>query len=149
MSSSNDASQSADGSLRHYRGVVKLGFSWMGEDVRPFTGPAELVKVLRQFLEGTPPDVVCLVQERVEDVVCEMRLICCRDLAKGQDVVQKELVRMRMHPPNVRLGDETFSLTSYMTYTAEEATSQAFRGDSQALQAAESEAKRLADLWLE
>lgn len=130
-----------------FRGVAKLGFSWMGEDVRPFSGPTELEKVLSQLLDGAPRDAVCLVQERVEEVVCELRMICFRDLASGPDAVKMELVRMKMHPP--RHNDPTFSLTSHLTMTAAEARDSAFQGSAKAMQAAESEVHRLANRWLQ
>jgi len=131
-----------------YRGVAKLGFSWMGQDVKPFTGAAELVKVLRQLLDGAPKGAVCLVQERLESSACELRFICCRDLATGKDEVQRELVRMSLKPP-MNSADETFALTGHTTMTAAEATQVAFRGNAQALAQAEEQAGRLADLWLQ
>merc|ERR1712137_682472 len=135
-------------SASNYRGVVKLGFSWMGEDVRPFTGAADLVKVLRQFLEGAPEEAVCLVQERVEDVGCELRFVCSRDLATGSDAVMKNLVRMK-NQPSRHGSDDTFSMASHNSMTATECAEQVFGGDSAALEAAEKEAERLTDLWLQ
>eukprot|EP00927_Polykrikos_kofoidii_P044137 TRINITY_DN3818_c1_g1_i1.p1 TRINITY_DN3818_c1_g1~~TRINITY_DN3818_c1_g1_i1.p1 ORF type:complete len:644 (-),score=75.36 TRINITY_DN3818_c1_g1_i1:85-1959(-) len=131
----------------HYRGVVKLGFSWMGEDVRPFTGPVQLVKVLTQLLDGARTDAVCLVQERVENVTCELRFLCYRDMSAGPHAVQKELIRMRLHQP--RHNDETFALTSHLTMNASEAASLAFKGSTVSLQTAEREAARLAERWLD
>lgn len=128
------------------RGVAKLGFSWMGEDVRPFTGAAELAKVLTQFFDGATPATMCLVQERVDNVVCELRFICMRDMAEGPDKVKKEIVRMCLHPP--RHNDETFALTSANTMSAAEATAGPFRGNAEALRQAEQEAEALADRWL-
>eukprot|EP00928_Gymnodinium_smaydae_P002177 TRINITY_DN10767_c0_g2_i2.p1 TRINITY_DN10767_c0_g2~~TRINITY_DN10767_c0_g2_i2.p1 ORF type:complete len:552 (+),score=131.03 TRINITY_DN10767_c0_g2_i2:73-1728(+) len=135
------------GDLAARRGVAKLGFSWMGEDVRPFTGPTELVKALSTLFDGCPPDAMCLVQERVENVVCELRFVCSRDRAAGEDAVKRDLVRMRMHNP--RHSDATFALTSAHTMGFEEAAECAFVGKREALEAAEKEADRLADLWFQ
>merc|ERR1719272_1200539 len=129
-----------------YKGVVKLGFSWMGEDVLPFTGPGELWKALTQLLEGARPGAVCLVQKRVEAVTCEMRMVCCRDLASGPDAVKMEMAWMKLRSP--RHSDETFSLTSHLTMTQSEAREQAFKGNSKAAEHAEREVRRLAQLWL-
>jgi hypothetical protein len=118
----------------------------MGEDVKPFTGAAQLVKVLTQHFDGTSSGAACLVQERIEHATCELRFICCRDLAGGPTAVTKELVRMRLkHPQH---NDETFMLTSHQTMTAAETQEVAFCGSAAAMQKAEQEAGRLADRWL-
>lgn len=130
-----------------YRGVAKLAFSWMGADVKPFTGTAELEQVLRQFFAGARPGTRCLVQHRLEDVACEIRAVCCQDFARGEQEVNIELARMRLHysrDPN----DKTFALTSNTSISASEAVATAFRGDSAALETAEMEAKRLTKDWL-
>mmetsp|Transcript_13393 Transcript_13393/g.35548 ORF Transcript_13393/g.35548 Transcript_13393/m.35548 type:complete len:605 (+) Transcript_13393:90-1904(+) len=131
------------------RGVVKLGFSWMGEDVRPFTGLQELEKVLQQMLDGCADDVVCMVQERVEAVACEFRLICCRDLARGEETVTWELVRMRQKPAKQGCLDSSFSLASHDTMTAAETAAMLFGGNRAVVEAAEAEVKRLGNLWLQ
>lgn len=131
-----------------FRGVAKLGFSWMGEDVLPFTGAAGLLPVLHRHLEGgAQQDAVCLIQERIENVVCEIRFVCIHDRARGEDVVTRELVRMRQHPPR-HSSDNTFALASHQTMTPQEAVEQAFFGSWEALQVAEKEAEQLAELWL-
>eukprot|EP00747_Dinoflagellata_sp_TGD_P207568 gnl/TRDRNA2_/TRDRNA2_81126_c0_seq2.p1 gnl/TRDRNA2_/TRDRNA2_81126_c0~~gnl/TRDRNA2_/TRDRNA2_81126_c0_seq2.p1 ORF type:complete len:612 (+),score=85.41 gnl/TRDRNA2_/TRDRNA2_81126_c0_seq2:205-1836(+) len=133
-----------------YRGVVKLGFSWMGEDVRPFTGVAGLVKVLQQSLEGVRPGGVCLVQERIEDTICEIRVICNRDRAAAEpEAVRKDVVRLKLHPPNPRHADNTFALTSHLTMNAAEASEYAFGGSLEAYKAAEKEVLHLTDRWLQ
>lgn len=130
-----------------YRGVVKLGFSWMGEDVRPFSGKAELVKVLLQFMDGQSSEAVCLVQERVEDVVCELRMFCFRDMAAGPNAVAQEFVRMKMKAPN--RGDDNFALTGHMTMTESETIDSVFSGNKAAYQSAEKEVRTLATRWLQ
>lgn len=131
-----------------FRGVAKLGYSWMGQEVRAFQGQDSLLKVLMQLLDGASPNVVCLVQERIEDVVCEVRFICCRDLASGSKSVKKEVVRMKLHPP--RQGD--FSLTSHEVMSADEAARCVFGGGRVGAnigRAVEADAGQLADLWLQ
>jgi hypothetical protein len=146
LSELNRFSSKANSDTATYRGVAKLGFSWMGEDVLPFTGPQGLSKALLQLLDDAKPDAVCLVQQRVEDVACEMRLVCCRDLAAGPDAVKMELVRMRLRPPRHQV-DETFALTGHTLFSEAEALQYVFRGDAQAMAEAESEVFRLGRLW--
>jgi len=141
------ASDCQNPSSDSFRGVAKLGFSWMGEDVIPFTGASELLRVLQQLLDGSPQDAVCLIQERIENVVCEVRFVCIQDRAKGVDVVTRELVRMRQHPPR-HSSDNTFALASHLTMTPQEAVREVFFGSWEALRVAEKEAERLAELWL-
>lgn len=130
------------------RGLVKLGFSWMGEDVRPFTGVDELEGVLRQMLDGASPGVVCLVQVRVEAVACELRLVSFRDLASGPEAVSWKLVRMRQKSSRHATADDQFTMASHETMTAAEAAKCAFGGDASLMEAAEAEVQRLGALWL-
>lgn len=131
-----------------YRGVAKLGFSWMGEGVRAFEGPRGLVAAIRDLRLGTTDAPVCLVQERVEGVACELRLVCCRDRAR-EDVTW-ELVRMRQKPQRRQNGGaDDFSVASHENMKFEEATADVFGGRSQALKAAEDEVRRLGKLWLQ
>jgi len=129
-----------------YRGVLKLGFSWMGEDVRPFSGVDDLAKGVLQMTDGAEGSPVCLVQERLENVVCELRAVCCRDRASGPTAFTKELVWMTLHPPR---HDDTFSLTSHQTMTRAEAIDLAFKGNADAAKIAEEEVERLTDAWFQ
>eukprot|EP00811_Abedinium_folium_P015451 NODE_2440_length_2212_cov_5.006235.p1 GENE.NODE_2440_length_2212_cov_5.006235~~NODE_2440_length_2212_cov_5.006235.p1 ORF type:complete len:524 (+),score=106.90 NODE_2440_length_2212_cov_5.006235:205-1776(+) len=131
-----------------FRGVAKLGFSWMAMDVCPFEGVDELVRVLSQLLDVAQPGANCIVQERIEHVTCELRVMCFRDLAKGASAVQRELVRMQMNPPRHQ-NDPTFCAASAMILKAQDATKLCFSGNEEALQKAESEVMQLSDLWLE
>ncbi|CAK0907461.1 unnamed protein product, partial [Prorocentrum cordatum] len=135
--------------LEAYRGVAKLGFSWQGEGVLPFVGPAGLERALRKLLEGADPGATCLVQERVQHVRCELRVFCCRDHAAGPGAMRAELVRMRLKEPRHREIDGSFAMAGATTMTAAEAAEAAFGGSMAALGAAEAEARRLAGLWLE
>lgn len=135
-------------SAEPFRGVVKLGFSWCGAEVRPFSGPDELSKVLQHMLLNGPPETVCLIQERIENVVGEFRLICCRDRAKGEEAVSWEVVRMRQKPGKHGFLDSSFTLASHDALPPQEAAVQMFGGDKIALAAAETEVRRLGELWL-
>jgi len=90
-----------------------------------------------------------MVQERIEDVRCELRIHCFRDLAGGPGAVKTELVRMGLHPPRHENLDPSFSLTSHHSLTERDAAESAFDGSKDALKFAEKEAHRLAGLWLE
>jgi len=131
------------------RGLVKLGFSWMGEDVRPFAGVEELEKVLMSMLDGASAGVVCMVQARVPAVTCELRLVGCRDRAAGPEAVVWKLVRMRQKSSRWATAEDAFSLASHETMTAAEAAACAFGGSTAALEAAEAEVERLGKLWLQ
>jgi len=134
-------------SVDEYHGVAKLGFSWQGEGVQPFVGVAGLVKALGCLLEGASVEAACLVQEKVEGVRCELRMICCRDLVNGPDAFAMEMVRMRLHPPRHRDEDETFQLTSCHTMSAADAAVEAFEGNMALLEAAEVQVRFLAEKW--
>jgi len=128
---------------KSYRGVVKLSFSWQGEHVKAFQGTAQLAKVLAQLFDGATAHAVCLVQQRIENVACEMRYICCRDLASGEHVVQKQLVRMSMK----QRSDLDFALTSANTLGQSDALQYCFHGSAEAMAKAEQEGAGLADKW--
>ena len=134
-------------SKEDYRGVVKLGYSWMGQAVIPFLGEASLKKALAKLLEGASPDAHCLVQERVEGVRCEMRAFCCQDLVNGNYAMK--LVIMKMKAPHLQTWDATFCLTDYATMTPEELAVQSFAGDRSVVEAIQVEVRRLANLWLD
>jgi len=133
--------------LNEYRGVAKLGFSWQGEGVQPFVGIAGLVKALGRLLEGASAEAACLVQEKIEGVKCELRMVCCRDLANGPRACAMEILRMKLHPPRHRDKDETFQLTSCYTMSAADAAVEAFEGNTALLEAAEVQVRCLAEKW--
>jgi len=132
----------------NYRGVVKLSYAWQGEAVLPFEGEAHLQRGLEKLLEGALPEAECLVQERVESVKCEMRVLCCRDRAQGPEAYATELLRMRLHPPRQQHQDATFGLASHHTMTTEEAAHY-FESDRSTVLEAEAEVRRLAGKWLD
>merc|ERR1719491_1857023 len=68
--------------IEEFKGVAKLGFSWQGDDVLPFQGPANLARVLiKLFEQRRSEQCVCLVQEMIPGVVCEHRVLCFHDAA--------------------------------------------------------------------
>ncbi|CAK9082020.1 unnamed protein product [Durusdinium trenchii] len=136
-------------SKEDYRGVAKLGFAWMGEEVLPFTGEAALTKALKKLLDGSIPEAHCLVQERVEDVCCEMRAYCCQDAERGTYAIK--LLNMRMRPPKHQhqAWDASFAMADHRTMTSDELAQQCFAGDRKIVENIEAEVKRLAYLWLE
>merc|ERR1712039_9125 len=60
-----------------FKGVVKLGFSWQGDDVLPFQGLDSLMNNIRRLYEQPRSEqTICLVQEMVPGVVGEYRILC-------------------------------------------------------------------------
>jgi len=134
-----------------FRGVVKLGFSWQGDDVLPFQGLASLVNNLaRLFEQHHSEQTVCLVQEMVPGVVGEHRILCFRDKLGAS--YRREAIWLRMkgrgkhHVHRCDLGE--FALASSSVVPSESVASELFEGDAAAQLAAESEAQRLVDRWL-
>jgi len=131
------------------KGVVKFGFSWMGQDVCPFTGADGLFAVFCQMLNSVSDDcedMVCLVQERVEGVLAEFRLVCARDLATGPESIKWELVRMKQKPARRHFADQSFGLASHETMSFDEAAK--LLGSRAAVEAAERQVLHLGGLWL-
>ncbi|CAE8591407.1 unnamed protein product [Polarella glacialis] len=131
-----------------YSGVAKLGYAWMGEAVLPFIGQAGLERALAKLLDGALLEAECLVQERVPDVKFEMRIFCCRDRARGPEAYLKQVLRMKLHAPRHQALDSSFSLTSHLSMTSQEAADLVFNGNTAVLEAVEAEVQLLADRWL-
>ena len=76
-----------------------------------FACEAALRKALKKLTEGAAPEAQCLVQERVEDVRCEMRAFCCKD--EKNESYAMQLLNMRMKSPSMKhqVWDASFSLT--------------------------------------
>jgi len=129
-----------------YRGVVKLGFSWMGQQVLPFVGEASLQRALSKLLEGASPEAHCLVQERVEGVRCEMRAFCCKDAVNGTFGIKLRI--MKMKPPQHQVWEPSFTLADHKTMTPDELGRMCFDGDRSLVQEVEDEVNRLANEWL-
>jgi len=138
--------------LDEFRGVAKLGFSWCGGDVLPFQGLDGLVQSLERLF-GRPQceQTVCLVQERVLDVVGEFRVLCFHDRSRGS--FHKEPVwvfnckRDRHHVHDCDVGD--FTVASATAVPEQAVARMLFKGDAEAQRTAEREALRLAGHWLQ
>merc|ERR1712059_119841 len=78
-------------------GVVKLGFSRMEDDVLPFCGVKSLTKNLDILMsQNASNQIVCLVQEMVPDVVCELRVVMFHNAARNKH--DKERIWIRLRP---------------------------------------------------
>jgi len=142
-------------SREEFQGVAKLGFSWQGDDVLPFRGVGNLARVLRRLLEQRHSEqCLCLVQERVPDVVCEHRVLCFHDAARGSNCYRRERLWMKLkargehhsHQSACEVAD--FALTSARVLSDAEAADAAFGGDWGALRQARDAAEALVGRWL-
>eukprot|EP00811_Abedinium_folium_P035072 NODE_7899_length_1541_cov_2.890382.p2 GENE.NODE_7899_length_1541_cov_2.890382~~NODE_7899_length_1541_cov_2.890382.p2 ORF type:complete len:298 (+),score=92.87 NODE_7899_length_1541_cov_2.890382:442-1335(+) len=133
-------------------GVVKLGFSWQGDDVLPFRGIDNLVRVLMRLAEQrSSQQVLCLVQQMVPDVVCEYRLLLF--CGSGGSHVRESLwlklkEKGQHHAHQVACEVADFALTSAHVVTREHALRAFFGGNVRACEQVEADAARLAERWL-
>lgn len=138
-----------------FRGVAKLGFSWQGDDVLPFQGADNLERVLTKLFEQRHSEQLqCLIQEMVPDVVCEYRVLCFHDPARGSDSYKREGLWLKLkakgehHNHQSACEVQDFALTSAKVLSDQEALDMLFGGDRAALDQARSAAELLADRWL-
>ncbi|CAE8693232.1 unnamed protein product [Polarella glacialis] len=141
--------------VEDFRGVAKLGFSWQGDDVLPFCGPSNLARVLvRLFEQQDSEQLVCLVQEMVQDVVGEHRVLCFRDAASGPFSFVRERLWLRMkskgehHTHQTACEVKDFAMASAKVIAREKAAGEFFGGDEQALDAVEAAVEKLVGRWL-
>eukprot|EP00747_Dinoflagellata_sp_TGD_P046064 gnl/TRDRNA2_/TRDRNA2_144213_c1_seq1.p1 gnl/TRDRNA2_/TRDRNA2_144213_c1~~gnl/TRDRNA2_/TRDRNA2_144213_c1_seq1.p1 ORF type:complete len:299 (+),score=31.21 gnl/TRDRNA2_/TRDRNA2_144213_c1_seq1:522-1418(+) len=137
--------------LDEFRGVVKLGFSWCGGDVLPFTGVKSLVQNLsRLFDQPSSEQIVCLVQERIMDVVGEHRVLAFRDAAHQRYHMEPlwvcNLKPEKHHRHNCDLGD--FRLASSSVIPHDAVAGLLFNDDAKAQKMAEQIAMELVDKWM-
>eukprot|EP00403_Amphidinium_massartii_P026316 CAMPEP_0178387544 /NCGR_PEP_ID=MMETSP0689_2-20121128/9128_1 /TAXON_ID=160604 /ORGANISM="Amphidinium massartii, Strain CS-259" /LENGTH=616 /DNA_ID=CAMNT_0020007911 /DNA_START=63 /DNA_END=1910 /DNA_ORIENTATION=+ len=126
-----------------FRGVAKRGFCWMGTHVQPFTGKAQLQKVLKE-LRGSDRGAQCYVQERIDGTKCELRVICMRDMLSGPEAMAQEIVWIEFKEPTV----SGFQLASHRTVASDLVASRFCEGKTEAKTALELEAKALVSHWL-
>jgi len=138
-----------------FRGVVKLGFSWQGKDVKPFVGEAALADALRSLLmQKGSKQLVCLVQRMVPDVVCEVRLLLFRDAHGGGIggsgyVGRKIYMRLWSKDDKYRdTGVEGFALASPALVHSDEAPEAFFGGSTELRDQVEQQVDALAQRWL-
>jgi len=142
--------------VEEVKGVVKLGFSWDGEDVLPFHGVQSLTRVLeRVFEQPNSTQIVCILQEFVPQVICELRVLVVHDACGGLWEFHQEYLWVRMGRPGAvaaRHGTDCdvsdFALASGMVVLDGEALQEFFRGDRRAMKHVEDEAARLVEHWL-
>jgi len=128
-----------------FRGVAKRGFCWMGTHVKPFTGRDELNEVVKE-LRGEDSTATLYIQELVEGVLCELRVICVRDLAAGPEAVMKEVVWMELKGETSR--GSGFQLASHKTIPTNVVAERVCGGSEEAKSYLEQRAKAAVDSWL-
>mmetsp|Transcript_35715 Transcript_35715/g.65547 ORF Transcript_35715/g.65547 Transcript_35715/m.65547 type:complete len:867 (+) Transcript_35715:66-2666(+) len=131
-----------------FKGVVKLGLSWGGLDVMPFQGPQGLVAAATRILEGREcTSVTCLVQEMIENVIAEHRVLCFHDRRNGRFV--KEGVWVLGFKPDMEANGVT-PVTGFKLASSKVCNSPVslFDGDGLAVTQAERLALTLVDRWL-
>lgn len=138
-----------------FKGVVKLGFSWQGDDVLPFQGKDNLTRVLLKLLEQHHSEqLFCLVQEMVPDVVCEFRVVCFNDAAGVGKCYKHEWLWMKMKEKGKHHNHQSvcevkdFALTSAHVLSDDEAADEFFDGDRQTLAQARLAAEMLVKRWM-
>lgn len=141
------------GAEEECEGVIKLGFSWCGQDVLPFKGLASMVASLeRLFNQWNSEQTVCLVQTLVPRVVAEHRVLCFRDPSGSFHLEPLWMLRSpatgRHHVLPCKLDVEDFQFTSPTCVPRRDAAQVIFGGDAAAQRAAEVDTKRLVDRWL-
>lgn len=137
--------------IEMFRGVVKLGFSWQGDDVLPFQGLRSLVDCLGNlFNQRQSEQLVCIVQEMVPGVVGEHRVLCFHNELDGSFHREGLWVQMKsrgthhIHKCDVK----EFTLASAKVVHSSDVALELFNGDTVAHAFAEAAAQELVDRWL-
>ncbi|CAJ1390248.1 unnamed protein product [Effrenium voratum] len=136
-------------SKEEYAGVAKLGYAWMGESVIPFVGEENLTRALKKLLDGAEKEAKCLVQERIENVRCEMRAFCCRDYANSEERYAIKLLNIQMKPPTHQTWDPTFRMADHRTWTDDDLARQCFGGDKKLVAKAKAAVLQLTERWMD
>lgn len=141
-------------SAEDLKGVAKLGFTCIEEEVMPFCGVESLSRVLQHlFSKSGSEQTVCIVQEMVPDVVCEQRLLCFQDALNDTTVRERLWVQMmdkgkneQHHQKCNELSD--FAFASTMVVSEDVALKEIFDGNHSALKQAQEQADALVEHWL-
>jgi len=129
------------------KGVVKLGFSWGGLDVRPFRGLKSLEKNMQRLFEQKDFDnPTCLVQEFIPNVVCEHRVIIFYNMREKKHHFE-HVWSVFMKPPDMDVGEFQLASANFLTYR-NQAAQKFFKGDQSAVETTERKAKTLVEQWL-
>merc|ERR1712137_424904 len=136
-----------------FKGVAKLGFSWQGDDVCPFSGVDNLMNVLLKLFEQRhSQQVLCLVQAMIPDVVCEHRIFNFLDAKRGEYVREHLWLKMKgrgehhLHQSVCIVKD--FALASAKVIPREQAVFDYFGGDNASCEQVVVTTEQLADRWL-
>jgi len=128
------------------RGVVKLGFSWCPGSNESFCGASSLIAALNRIFQLPGSNqIVCLLQEAVPDVVCEMRLLCFHDAAKGGYSFAQERLWLRAQPDGGLLEEQGGPAPVVVSEAV--ALEEFFQGSQEGMKKAEAEADKLAEWW--
>uniref|UniRef100_A0A7S0B5Z5 Uncharacterized protein n=1 Tax=Pyrodinium bahamense TaxID=73915 RepID=A0A7S0B5Z5_9DINO len=128
------------------KGVAKLGFSWVEGSTLPFCGVKSLIEVLnRLFSHPGSNQIVCLLQEVVPDVICELRLLCFHDACQGLYNFAQEQLWLRPRPNGGQLEEQGSPPPDIVSEA--EALEEFFAGSREAFQQAVEQADKLAEWW--
>lgn len=137
---------SLPGGPQALRGVAKLGFSWCPGSTESFSGVNSLTAALHRIFQLPGSNqIVCLLQETVPDIVCELRVLCFHDAAEGTFSFAEQLVWLRGQPdgglweeqggPKPDVVDEATALAEF------------FKGSEDGMKKVVAEAKKVAEWW--
>mmetsp|Transcript_83613 Transcript_83613/g.249455 ORF Transcript_83613/g.249455 Transcript_83613/m.249455 type:complete len:534 (+) Transcript_83613:66-1667(+) len=128
------------------RGVAKLGFSWCPGSVESFCGASSLIPALNRLfhLPGSN-QIVCLLQERAPDVVCEMRIPFFHDAAKDSYSFLQGRLWLRPQPDGDLLEEQGGPAPDVVSEAT--ALEEFFKGSEKAMKKAMDDADKLADWW--
>lgn len=130
-----------------FRGVAKLGFSWMGKDVWPFEGSESLVKALRTlFAQEDSQQLVCHVQLMVPAVLVEIRALVFWDACTSAHRWEKVYMKLWDKKPEAEVSH--FATTSATVVHLADAARELFEGDTMAQEHVEREVDMLVERWL-
>mmetsp|Transcript_41005 Transcript_41005/g.89355 ORF Transcript_41005/g.89355 Transcript_41005/m.89355 type:complete len:581 (+) Transcript_41005:2-1744(+) len=126
-------------------GVMKAGFSWMGQDVTCFAGQQQLDEKARKMLKLDSLDatVQCIYLQHKVNKLVELRRICFYDRVSDQYQIHTRYMVVEQR----RNWD--FEMTSAKTYTEAEALEHVFKGNTGAKADAERQAAELGQHWLQ
>jgi len=138
-----------------FRCVVKLGFSWGGNDVLPCKGISAMIANLKKLFEQEGNDSTdCLVQEMVPGIVGEHRVMVFHNRKTHSFHKEKIwMASMKPAPGTAKFDNKStdvaeFKLASSNVVPQDEVASKFFGGDIQAQHVAEAAAQKLVDKWL-
>jgi len=127
-------------------GVVKLGFSWMGNDVLRYKGRDDLRSKLAEILSTQNQiPTTCMAQDLVENRIAELRI---HAFCNSDDGFHYEIVYMLLKPASPTHYGEDFMMTGAKSIPPEQALHDLWNGNARAQEIAETEARRLVDVWL-